>query len=161
MNIGKDRFFTIESGLAVLGYSVHLPRDPRTSLRQPTPLRRSNSLIYRVCSAILAVVYFGGVIILEGFLRQWIGLFGQSQAATIISTLCAAALFSPLRRFVQKTIDRRFFRRHYNAERTLEAFSAAVHNEVDLDQLSIYLVNLVEEAIQPSSVTLWLNESKN
>jgi hypothetical protein len=179
--MGKDKLFIIKNELvdeilvsnpssasassrtclAGLKDGTHLPQIPQFSSRQPAHLHRSNSLIYRVCSAVLAVVYFGGVIILEGFLRKGIGLFGQSQAAIFISTLCAAALFSPLRRFVQKTIDRRFFRRSYNTELTLQAFSDAVHNEVDLDKLSIYLVNLVEETIQPSGVSLWLNEPKS
>jgi hypothetical protein len=160
-DIGKERYFTMERGLAGLLDVIHRLPYPRASIRQPGHLHRPNSLIYRVCSAILSMIYFGCVIIFEGFVRQGIGLFGQSQAAVIISTLCAAALFSPLRGFVQKTIDRRFFRRRYNAELTLRAFSAAVHNVVDLDQLCIYLVDLVEETVQPSSVSLWLNEPKS
>jgi hypothetical protein len=114
------------------------------------------TLIYGLLTAVLAAVYLGGVFVLEGLFRRLVGPSAQSQAAIVISTLLVAALFSPLRRTIQNLIDRRFFRRAYNAEQTLQTFAAAMRDEVDLDQLSQHLIDVVQDTVQPSSISLWV-----
>jgi len=111
--------------------------------------------IYRVLTTILALVYFGSVILLEQVLRTITGQ-ERNQLVTVLSTLAIAALFVPIRQRVQSVIDRRFYRRKYDAEHILAAFSLTLRDEVVLEELTKALVNLVQETLQPAQVTLWL-----
>jgi len=102
-------------------------------------------------------VYVGSIVVFEVLLRA---LTGQTSQLTIVaSTLAVAALFNPLRRRIQSFIDRRFYRRKYDARRTLEAFSAKLRNQTDLDELGDDLVGVVRETMQPTHVSLWLRRA--
>ena len=114
----------------------------------------NRTLVYGSLTVFLALVYFGGVISLQGLLRA---LTGQgSQLAIVASTLLIAALFNPLRRRVQNFIDHLFYRRKYDAAKTLEAFSAKLRDETDIDALNSELLSTVRETVQPEHVSLWL-----
>ncbi|UCH60813.1 MAG: hypothetical protein JSV61_04855 [Anaerolineales bacterium] len=138
----------VSIGLAILRYRLY---DIDLIIRR--------TLVYTVLTATLGLVYFGMVILLEGVLRSLVGSSGQ--VATVVSTLAIAALFTPLRRRVQDTIDRRFYRRKYNAEQALAGFAAASRNETDLEALSAQVVNIVQNTMQPDQVSLWLKVSEN
>ncbi len=114
----------------------------------------NRTLVYGSLSAILVALYFGGIVVLQ---RVFVLLTGQqSTLAVVASTLAIAALFNPLRRRVQGFVDRRFYRRKYDARKTLEVFSAKLREETDLDALTDDLVGVVRETMQPEHVSLWL-----
>jgi hypothetical protein len=114
----------------------------------------NRTLVYGALSATLIALYFVGIVVLQ---RLFVILTGQqSTLAVVASTLLIAALFNPLRRRIQFFIDRRFYRRKYDARKTLEAFSAQLRNETDLDALSDELVSVVKETMQPEHASLWL-----
>jgi hypothetical protein len=102
------------------------------------------------------MVYFGSVAATQEIFRALTGQEDQPQLAIVVSTLVIAALFNPLRHSIQSFIDRRFYRRKYDARKTLEAFSAKLRDETDLEALNYDLVGVVAETIQPSHVSLWL-----
>ena len=116
------------------------------------------TLVYSVFAGVLALIYFGSVVILQQAIRAVTGR-QQPEIVTVISTLAIAALFAPLRRRVQNAIDRRFYRRKYDAAQTLAAFSATVRDEVDLNKLTERLIAVVEETMQPAHVSLWLRKT--
>jgi hypothetical protein len=116
----------------------------------------NRTLVYGVLTVTLALAYVISVILLQQVFRFLIGQ--TSNLAIVASTLAIAVLFNPLRRRVQRTIDRRFYRQKYNAAQTLAAFSARLRDEVDLDRLKTDLLAVVEETMQPAHVSLWLHE---
>jgi hypothetical protein len=116
----------------------------------------NRTLVYGSLTAMLVALYFGGVATAQAILRTLTGQEQQPQLAIVVSTLVIAALFNPLRRRIQSFIDRRFYRRRYDARKTLEAFSSKLRDETDLDALSDNLVGVVRETIQPTHVSLWL-----
>jgi hypothetical protein len=116
----------------------------------------NRTLVYGTLTALIALLYVGLVVALQALFKAITGQVGASPLVIVISTLAIANLFQPLRRRIQKIIDRRFYRRKYDATRTLAAFSATLRNEVDLSQLSEQLVAVVQETMQPASVSLWL-----
>jgi hypothetical protein len=114
----------------------------------------NRTLVYGALTAILVAHYFGSVVWLQ---MVFVELTGQrSTLAVVASTLVIAALFNPFHRWVQAFIDRRFYRRKYDARKTLGAFSAKLRDETDLDALSDDLVGVVRETMQPAHVSLWL-----
>jgi len=115
----------------------------------------NRTLVYGSLTAMLVLVYFGSVAGTQTVFRALTGQ--ESTLAAVASTLLIAALFNPLRRLIQGFIDRRFYRRKYDARKTLEAFSAKLRDETDLDALSDDLVGVVREAMQPAHVSVWLH----
>jgi hypothetical protein len=116
----------------------------------------NRTLVYGSLTALLALVYLGGVTAAQAIFRTLTGQQEQPQLAIVISTLIIAALFNPLRRRIQSFIDRRFYRGKYDAAKTLGAFSAKLRDETDLDALSNDLVGVIKETMQPAHVSLWL-----
>jgi hypothetical protein len=114
----------------------------------------NRTLVYGSLTAVLAGLYFGTIVVLQLLFRALTG--EGSQLVVVASTLAIAALFTPLRRRIQSIIDRSFYRRKYDAVKTLGAFSAKLRDETDLDALSGELVGIVRETMQPAHVTLWL-----
>jgi hypothetical protein len=117
----------------------------------------NRTLVYGLLTLMLALVYFGGVTATQALFTVLTGQEEQPQLSIVISTLVIAALFTPLRRRIQSFIDRSFYRRKYDARKTLEAFSAKLRNDSDLDALSNDLVGVVRETMQPAHVSLWLH----
>jgi hypothetical protein len=134
---------TISIGIAILRYRLY---------EIDTLINRT--LVYGSLTVTLVALYFGGIVVLQRF---FVFLTGQqSTLAVVVSTLVIAALFNPLRRRIQSFIDRRFYRRKYDAVKTLEAFTAKLRNETDLEALNNELVGVVRETMQPAHVSVWL-----
>jgi hypothetical protein len=133
----------LSMGIAILRYRLY-----------EIDLIINRTLVYGALTAILATLYFVGIVVLQ---RLFVVLTAQeSQLAVVASTLAVAAIFNPLKRLVQSVIDRRFYRSKYDAARTVEAFSAKLKDETDLDALSEDLTSVVRETMQPAHVSLWL-----
>jgi hypothetical protein len=114
----------------------------------------NRTLVYGSLTAALVALYVGGIVVLQSL---FVALTGEkSTLAVVASTLVIAALFTPFRRRIQSVVDRRFYRRKYDARKTLETFSAQLRNETDLEALSDDLVGVVRETMQPAYVSLWL-----
>ncbi len=133
----------IAVGIAVLKYRLY-----------DIDLLINRALVYAPLTAMLVLVYVGGVVGLQSVLRALTGQ--ESTLAVVASTLAIAALFGPLRRRVQALVDRRFYRRKYDARKILDAFSTKLRDETDLEALNSELVGVVKETVQPAHASLWL-----
>jgi hypothetical protein len=134
-------------GLAILKYRLY---------EIDVIIRRT--LIYGTLTAFLALVYFGSVLVIQSLVPAVTGQ--NSQIAIVLSTLIIAALFSPLRRWIQSAIDRRFYRRQYNAEKIIASFHETMQNEVDPGQIADRLMVVVQETMQPEQVSIWLSDRR-
>jgi hypothetical protein len=135
--------FPVTTTIAILRYRLY---DIEVILQR--------TLVYTTLTGLLALVYFGSVVLLQRVSRLFMD--SESPLAVVISTLAIAALFTPLRRRVQALIDRRFYRRRYDTNQVLQSFSIHLREEVDLEQLNQRLLATVEEAIQPEGVSIWM-----
>jgi hypothetical protein len=112
------------------------------------------TLVYTLLTGFLLLVYFTSIVVLQNIFSR---LTDQnSTLVTILSTLLIAALFLPVRRRIQGIIDRRFFRKKYDAAKVLEGFAATARDETDLDRLTAELLRVIQETMEPESVTIWL-----
>jgi hypothetical protein len=116
----------------------------------------NRALVYGSLTVLLAAVYFAVVVGLQSLATALTHQTTPQPVIVVASTLLIAALFNPLRQRIQATIDRRFFRRKYDATRTLEVFAAALRSEPDLDALSGQVLDVVQETMQPTRISLWL-----
>ncbi len=132
-------------GIAILKYRLY-----------EIDLLINRTLVYGSLTVMLALLYFGGVSAIQALFGALTGQEEQPQLAIVVSTLVIAALFNPLRRRIQSFIDRSFYRRKYDASKTLEAFSAQLRDGTDLEALSDDLVGVVSDTMQPAHVSLWL-----
>jgi peptidoglycan/LPS O-acetylase OafA/YrhL len=140
-------FIPISVGIAILKYRLY-----------DIDILINRTLVYGSLTAMLVLVYFGGVAATETLFRSLTGQQQQPQLAIVLSTLVIAALFNPLRHRIQSFIDRRFYRSKYDARKTLETFSARLRNETDLDALGYDLLRVVRETMQPAHTSLWLRQ---
>jgi hypothetical protein len=137
--------FPISIGIAIVRYRLY-----------EIDLLINRTLVYGTLTVMLGLVYLGGVATIQAIFRALTGQEQQPQLAVVVSTLVIAALFNPLRQRIQSFIDRRFYRKKYDARKTLEAFSATLRDETDLDALNAELVGVARETMQPAHVSLWL-----
>jgi hypothetical protein len=145
LNVAAAPAIPVAIGIAILRYRLY-----------EIDFIINRTLVYGVLTLTLGLVYIGGVTATQAIFRALTGQEQQPQLAIVISTLVIAALFNPLRRRIQGFIDRRFYRRKYDARKTLEGFSAKLRDETDLDALGEDLVGVVRETMQPAHVSLWL-----
>jgi hypothetical protein len=149
--VGTTAFFLlgllipVSIAVAVLRYHLH-----------DIDLIINRTLVYGSLTLMLALLYFGGVTVTQTLFTALTGQEEQPQLVIVVSTLVIAALFTPLRRRIQSFIDRSFYRRKYDASKTLEEFSMKLRDETDLQALSDDLVGVVRETMQPAHVSLWL-----
>ncbi len=141
---------SISAGIAILRYRLY-----------NIDILINRTLVYGALTALLALIYFSIVFILQSLVGVFGGKISQTPLVIVGSTLVIAALFQPLRRRIQQVIDRRFYRRKYDAAKTVEAFSATLRNEVDLNQLREHLISVVHETMQPTHVSLWLRKPEH
>ena len=134
----------IAIGIAVLRYRLY---DIDIIIRR--------TLVYGATTIVVASTFFGGVLLIQSFLRPFTS---GNELAVAASTLASIALFQPFRRRIQAAVDRRFFRARYDAGRTLDAFAEELRNEVDLEAVRVHLLGAVGQTMSPAHASVWLRE---
>ncbi len=157
------RPFEMGAGVLMLGLPLALPLSLMFAILRyrlwDIDVVINRAMVYGALTATLLGIYFGSVVLLQMSFRA---VTSQENAfAIVISTLAIAALFMPLRRRIQTVIDRRLYRRKYDAAQTLAPFSASMRDEVDLEKLGDQLVAVVKDKMQPAHVSLWLRGPEN
>ena len=147
LSIRSDVLIPIAAGIAILRYRLY-----------DIDLIINRALVYVPLSAMLGLIYVGSVVGMQVLFRALTGQ--ESTLAVVISTLAIAALFSPLRRRAQALVDRRFYRRKYDAAKTLASFNSRLREETDLDTLSDDVLGVVRETMQPAHAFLWFRPHK-
>jgi hypothetical protein len=150
VEIWRVVYYSVTGALPAMAISVSILRYRLWDI--DIIIRRT--LVYAILTGILAVIYFGGIILAQQVFRISTGQ--TSDLAIVISTLLIAALFTPIRRSVQDVIDRRLYRRKYDAAKTLQRFNATLRDEVNLDELKQALTGVVDDTMQPARIALWL-----
>jgi hypothetical protein len=145
LELATGVFIPVAIGIAVLKYRLY-----------DIDLLINRTLVYGSLTATLVLIYLGGVATAQATFRVFTGQEHQPQLAIVVSTLVIAALFNPLRRRIQAFIDRRFYRRKYDSRKTLQAFSATLRDETDLEALNEELISTVRETMQPEHASVWL-----
>ncbi len=146
LNVAIDVCLYAGVGIAILRYRLY-----------DIDIIINRTLVYGSLTLMLVLVYFGGVTSTQTLFSALTGQRELPQLAVVVSTLAIAALFNPLRRRVQAFIDRRFYRRKYDAAKTLEAFSSKLRDRTDLNTLGDDLISVVRETMQPEHASLWLS----
>ena len=142
--IGAMALAPVMVGIAVLRYRLY-----------DIDVLINRALVYGATTAAIGVAFVAGIVVLQAVLRPFTS---GSEIAVVVSTLASVALAQPLRRKIQAGVDRRFYRSRYDAARTLDAFSARLRDEVDLDAVRADLVGAVRDTVQPAHASLWLRE---
>ncbi|MBA4116570.1 MAG: hypothetical protein H0X71_09105, partial [Rubrobacter sp.] len=149
LNVAFVPAIPVSIGIAILRYRLY-----------DIDIIINRTLVYGSLTAILIVLYFGGIVVLQGVFDILTGAGEKSTLTVVVSTLVIAALFNPLRRRIQSFIDRRFYRSKYDARKTLQDFSATLREETDLNALSDDLVSVVRQTMAPAHVSLWLRPGR-
>jgi len=141
---------SISAGVAIMRYRLY-----------NIDILINRTLVYGLLTALLALIYFGLIFILQPLVGALTGQISQTPLVLVASTLFIYAIFRPLRSRIQQVIDRRFYRRKYDAAKVVESFSATLRNEVDLNELREHLISVVQETMQPAHVSLWLRKPEH
>jgi hypothetical protein len=158
LDLEQDPRYQLFFALATSWFSMVLPASLTVAILRyrlwEIDLIIRRTLQYSVLTAVLVIVYFFSVLILQSVIMA---VGGQSSTlVTVLSTLLIAALFNPLRRRIQQTIDRRFYRQKYNAEKAMAKFSEIARNETDPNRLTSRLVQVIGDVLQPEEIAVWL-----
>jgi hypothetical protein len=149
--------FVASLGFPIIGFSLAMAILRYRLFDIDVIIRKT--LQYALLTGLLALVYFGSVIILQSLVENLTG--SQSPLVIVLSTLAIAALFNPLRTRIQNFIDRRFYRKKYDAEQALAQFAATARDEVDMDKLTAALLEVLKETMPSESLSLWLKQEEN